>query len=70
VKGEFGIEVSKASYLSGADDLNPFSKKEFDHSFMMVESYRSDLRMKGKEAGGLRCLSYNEIVEEGVVPMV
>jgi hypothetical protein len=56
--------------LFSIDDIDPFSKKEFNHNFMMIESYKGDLRIKDKEAEELRWLSYNEIVKEGMVPIV
>ena len=66
---ELGIQVTDAVPLFSLEDVDPHSRREFLHSFMLVKSYRG-LVKRSKEAKKMRWLTYAQVKRERTAPIV
>lgn len=66
---ELGIRITKVRYLFSIDDTDPFSKRDFTHNFVLVESYAGAITST-KEADALLWLDYEQIKKEKLVLIV
>jgi len=69
MKEELGINVTKSTYLFTIDDVDPFSKLDFRHNFMYVDSFEGEI-VESKEAEDLVWLSYGELMNRELAPIV
>ena len=69
MKEELGIIVKKATYLFTLDDVDPFSKLNFRHNFIFVDSFEGKI-VESNEAESLVWLSYRELKNRALAPIV
>ncbi len=69
MKEEMGIDVREAQYLFTIDDSDPFSGYEFRHNFMLIGSFEGQIT-KSDEAESLEWMSYDELTNAELVPIV
>lgn len=69
MKEELGVSIKKAFHLFTLEDKDPFSKKDFQHHFMHIESFEGEIK-SSKEAEKMEWLSYHEIQKKESPPIV
>ncbi len=69
MKEELEIIIKKSKFLFSIDDIDPFSKREFTHNFMLVEAYKGKIGTS-KEAKMLKWFTYEELENEELVLIV
>ena len=69
MREELGIVVNNSQYLFAIEDMDPFSKLQFRHNFMFIESYEGKIE-KSRESEALFYMSYDELMKMHVVPIV
>ncbi|MFH0715062.1 MAG: NUDIX hydrolase [Candidatus Diapherotrites archaeon] len=69
MKEELDIEVLKSNYLFTIEDIDPFSKNEFKHNFMLVEKYTGEIK-NTLEGNSLKYMEYSKIMKAKPVLIV
>ena len=69
MKEELGITVEKSEYLFSIPDTDPISRKKFSHNFIVINKYLGEIK-KSKEAEDLQWLTYDQLKEQKLVPIV
>ncbi|RLC36855.1 hypothetical protein DRH29_03605 [candidate division Kazan bacterium] len=66
---ELGIKIKKSRFLFSINDKDPFSKKNFTHNFMLIESFQGNIT-NSQEAKKLKWMTYKELKNEKLVLIV
>jgi len=69
MKEELGINILETEFLFDIHNIDPFSKKDFCHNFMLVKSFEGRIK-KSREAEKLVWMSYDELKKHNPVLIV